>query len=113
MLISTQLRAGSSWNRGRGKSKQSLALIDAVSVILEQIQPTSIRSICYQLFVRKLTSDMSVKYTGKISKQLVWAREHGLIPWAWIVDETRAAERISRIRGGDPIIASISISNSS
>ena len=30
-----------------------------------------------------------------MSKQLVWAREQGLIDWGWIVDETREAERIS------------------
>jgi hypothetical protein len=27
------------------------------------------------------------------TSQLVWAREKGIIPWEWIVDETRAAER--------------------
>ena len=29
-----------------------------------------------------------------MSTQLTWARENGLIPWNWIVDETRAPERV-------------------
>ena len=29
-----------------------------------------------------------------MSTQLVWAREHGQLPWDWIVDETRAPERV-------------------
>ena len=33
--------------------------------------------------------------TKKVSTQLTWAREHRHIPWDWIVDETREAERVS------------------
>src|SRR5439155_7943632 len=29
----------------------------------------------------------------RVSTQLVYAREQGLIPWEWVVDETREAER--------------------
>lgn len=79
---------------GRGKSAKSLALIDAAIRILEEIQPTSIRSVCYRLFVAGLIPNMSVKYTSMVSKQLVWAREQGELPWEYIVDETREAERI-------------------
>ena len=35
---------------GRGKSSASLALIDAAARILEEIQPASVRSVCYRLF---------------------------------------------------------------
>ena len=38
---------------------------------------------------------MSKNETNKVSTQLTWARENDIIPWAWIVDETRAPERIS------------------
>jgi hypothetical protein len=81
--------------RGRGKAKKSLVLIEAVSEILEEIAPTSVRSVCYQLFTRGLIPSMELKYTSMVSKQLVWAREEGVIPWAHIVDETREAERIA------------------
>ena len=42
--------------KGRGKSKDSLALIDASIKILEAIQPCSVRAVCYQLFMRKTHS---------------------------------------------------------
>jgi hypothetical protein len=38
---------------------------------------------------------MSKNATNRVSAQLTWAREQGLIPWKWIVDETREAERVS------------------
>ena len=79
----------------RGKSEKSLTLIGAAIGILEEIQPTSVRSVCYQLFIRGLIPSMATKYTSMVSKLLVWAREQGLLPWAYIVDETRQAERIA------------------
>lgn len=36
---------------------------------------------------------MSKSSTNRVSKQLVYAREQGMIPWEWVVDETREAER--------------------
>jgi hypothetical protein len=76
-----------------GKTAKSLALIDACYTILEEIQPATVRAVCYQLFIRKLIDSMEVRHTKRVSKQLVDAREAGLIPWEWIVDETRDAER--------------------
>jgi len=81
--------------RGRGRSANSLTLINAAIRILMEIQPASVRAVCYRLFTEKLTSDMSKKSTGAVGTQLVYAREVGLIDWNWIVDETREAERIS------------------
>ncbi len=89
---------------GRGKAQKTLSLIDAAIRILEEIQPTSIRSVCYRLFVAGLIPNMSVKYTSMVSKQLVWAREQGLLPWEYIVDETREAERITTWRDPEEII---------
>lgn len=80
-------------NRGRGKSRRSLELIEASWRILEEIQPASVRAVCYRLFVAGLIANMSKGETNRVSTQLTYAREHGLIPWSWIVDETRAAER--------------------
>jgi hypothetical protein len=39
---------------------------------------------------------MGTGETQKVSRALVYAREQGIIPWGWIVDETREAERISQ-----------------
>lgn len=80
---------------GRGKAQKTLRLIDAAIRIALEIHPASVRAICYRLFVMKLIADMSKKSTDAVSGHLVWARENGRLPWQWIVDETREAERIS------------------
>lgn len=77
----------------RGISKLSKDLIDASYQILEEIQPASVRAVCYKLFTMGIIPNMSKGSTGRVSKKLVYAREQGLIPWEWIVDETRAAEK--------------------
>lgn len=80
-------------NGKRGKGARSLHLIETAASILEEIQPASVRAVCYQLFVRGIIPDMSKASTNRVSTQLVWAREHGRIPWECIVDETRGVER--------------------
>ena len=78
--------------RGRGKAQDSLTLINAAEAILREIQPATVRAACYQLFNAKIIPDMGKNSTGRVSKQLVYARENGMIPWSWIVDETRRTE---------------------
>jgi hypothetical protein len=78
----------------RGKGRDTLALIDAAVDILKKIHPASVRAACYRLFVQKLIADMSKCSTNKVGKQLVYAREEGIVPWEWIVDETREIERV-------------------
>jgi hypothetical protein len=79
----------------RGKSARSLQLVEAARVILEEIQPASVRAVCYRLFTLGLTASMAKSETNRVSTQLTWAREAGVIPWDWIVDETREPERVS------------------
>lgn len=79
----------------RGKSAKSLAMVEAAERILREIQPASVRAVCYRLFTEGLIPDMSKGSTAKVSKQLVWARESGKLPWGWIVDETREPERVA------------------
>ena len=78
---------------GRGNSKQSARLIVAAHRILADIHPASVRAVCYKLFTEGLLSSMSKNETNKVSRLLTWAREWRVIPWDWIVDETRKAER--------------------
>ena len=65
----------------RGKTQAVIALIDTCAEILEQIQPASVRAVCYQLFVRELIKSMAKVCTNRISRHLVYAREEGIIPW--------------------------------
>ncbi len=90
--------------RRRGKGRRSLELIDAARTMLEQIQPASIRAVCYQLFNRQLITAMIKTETDRVSVQLTWARETGLIPWEWIVDETREAERVNAFQNPDDFV---------
>lgn len=78
---------------GRGKSQKNLDLIAAAGAILAEIQPATVRAVCYRLFTRSLIRNMSKSETNRVSNQLVYARKNGLIPWGWVVDETREAER--------------------
>ena len=89
---------------GRGKSKASLELTDAAVRILSEIQPATVRAVCYRLFIEKLIPSMAKGNTDKVSRQLVWARENGHLPWGWLVDETREAERISTWDSPEEII---------
>lgn len=77
----------------RGKATRSLEMVAAAREILAEIQPASVRAVCYRLFVRGLLRGMSKGEVARAGTQLLWAREAGRIPWAWIVDETRELER--------------------
>lgn len=88
----------------RGKSASTLALVQAAKTILAEIQPASVRAVCYRLFTMGLIPNMGRSSTNKVSGQLVWAREQGIVPWAWVVDETRAAERVSSWSNPDELI---------
>ena len=80
---------------GRGKSQKSYDLISAAGRILLEIQPATVRAVCYRLFIEGRISSMAKSETNKVSKQLVYARENDLIPWGWVVDETRAPETVA------------------
>lgn len=77
----------------RGRAKATLDLIATCSEIIEQVQPITVRGVCYRLFVAGLIDSMATKNTQRISRLLVEAREGGLIPWEWIVDDSRHTER--------------------
>lgn len=78
---------------GRGKHPASLALIEEARVVLEEIHPASVRAVCYQLFIRNKLESMAAQNTKRVGNQLVYAREHDIIPWEWVVDETRGIEK--------------------
>jgi hypothetical protein len=91
--------------RGRGKAKKSLELINAAVDIMQEIQPAPVRAVCYRLFVAEMIDSMVKSEVDKVGRQLVYAREEGIIPWSWIVDETREAERIASWDHPDELIA--------
>jgi hypothetical protein len=92
--------------KGRGKADKTLQLIQAAIRIAREIQPCSVRAICYRLFTEKLIRDMYKKSTSAVGTQLKYARESGQLPWDWIVDETREAETIPSWDNPESIISS-------
>ena len=93
---------------GRGKSRETIALISAARTILSEIQPASVRAVCYRLFTMGVIASMSQSETNRVSTQLTWARENRVVPWSWIVDETRDAERISAWENPDAYVDVVS-----
>jgi hypothetical protein len=78
--------------KGRGRAKKSLDLIDAMCGIAEAAQPITGRGVGYKLFVAKLIASMSTRDMQSVYRLLKEAREEDIIPWNWIVDETRSME---------------------
>ncbi|WP_434664757.1 hypothetical protein P5W99_30045 [Paraburkholderia sp. A3BS-1L] len=89
---------------GRRLHLHSIEIIDTARAVLAEIAPTTVRSVCYQLFTRGLIADMGKNETGKVSRLLTRARESGVIPWHWIVDETREIERAAQWSDGEVFI---------
>ena len=89
---------------GRGRSKQTMALIEASLQILAEEAPTTIRAVCYRLFTRGLIASMSRSETNKVSRILTEARERGEIAWSDIVDETRGVEQVQTWASPDEIL---------
>jgi len=89
---------------GRGRSQASMDMIVASRRILTEIQPATVRAVAYRLFNERMISSMSRNETNRVSRQLTAAREEGAIPWEWIVDETRSAERVGMWDSPEQII---------
>ena len=79
----------------RGKAQKSLDLMEAMYTAAEAAQPITGRGIGYKLFIRGLIASMARPEMQRVYRLLREAREQGVIPWEWIVDETREFERCS------------------
>jgi hypothetical protein len=79
----------------RGMAEKSIKMIDAMYGIAEACQPITGRGIGYKLFTGRLTASMATPEMQRVYRLLKEARERGIIPWHWIVDETRDLEQTS------------------
>jgi hypothetical protein len=78
---------------GRGLGQKSLSLIEAMTAIVEAAQPITGRGVGYKLFVKKLIASMKTGDMQRVYRLLKEARERDMIPWNWIVDESRQLEK--------------------
>jgi hypothetical protein len=91
--VSEQIRTGS--KKVRGRAKASLDLIEAMHDAARAAQPITGRGIGYKLFAAGLIPSMARSEMAKVYRLLKEAREEGIIPWEWIVDETRELESVA------------------
>ena len=87
--------SGPSTKIGRGRAKASLDLIDAMFDAAEAAQPITGRGVGYKLFVAGMIPSMARNDMRRVYRLLLQAREEGIVPWDWIVDETRELEQVS------------------
>jgi hypothetical protein len=84
---------------GRGLALATRSLLTECVRVLEEEHPTGPRRVCYSLF-----GNQASNWTKKIGRLLCKARRLGLVPWAWIADDTRpeilpnVAESIENVR---------------
>jgi len=77
---------------GRGRAKKSVEVIEAMHAIAETAQPINGRGVGYKLFTAGRIPGMDRNTMQGVYRLLREAREEGIIPWEWIVDETRELE---------------------
>jgi hypothetical protein len=86
----------------RGRNKSTLRLIEAMRNVADEMHPITGRGIGYKLFTAKLIDSMSTSDMSSVYRALKLAREDGVIPWDWIIDETRDLEMVTTwINGSD------------
>jgi hypothetical protein len=90
----------------RGAGRRTTELIESARDILAEIQPCSVRAVCYRLFAAGRIPNMHRNSTNMVSRLLTDAREKGIIPWTHIVDESRGAEYIPSWTSPTDLIAS-------
>jgi hypothetical protein len=76
-------------------AQQSLDLIEAMRDVTQAAQPITGRGVGYKLFNVRLTSSMAKSEMRRVYRLLREARERSIIPWSWIVDETRELEQVA------------------
>lgn len=84
--------------KGRGLARRSLDLIAEMRAVAQAAQPINGRGIGYKLFTSGLIPSMAKPDMQRVYRLLTEARERGVIPWNWIVDETRELERVASWR---------------
>jgi hypothetical protein len=83
------------FKKGRGMARRSLDLIEAMHAICKAAEPITGRGVGYKLFTQGRIDLMARSEMARVYRLLKQAREQDIIPWGWIVDETRAIERMS------------------
>jgi hypothetical protein len=76
--------------------------------IADTSQPITGRGVGYKLFTKGLIASMSRKDMAPVYRLLKEAREEDIIPWEWIVDESRELEKVSTWRNPADFVRTVS-----
>jgi hypothetical protein len=63
--------------------------------ILEKEHPMTVRQVFYQAVTRGLVGKTELEYNRAVMRLLIELRRGGVIPFEWIVDNTRQVQRLS------------------
>jgi hypothetical protein len=89
--------------KSRGRNKSTIKLVEAMKKIAEESRPITGRGVGYKLFAAGLIENMN--QMNVVYRALKLAREDGIIPWDWIVDETRDLEMVGGIFDSEVVFA--------
>jgi len=79
---------------GRGKSKASLGIMEAIKGVLAELHPMTLRQTFYQLVSRQVIDNTKSQYEA-VMRLLVEMRKNGDISWEWIEDRMRRPRLVS------------------
>ena len=82
---------------GRGKSPETLRIIETCQKILKAHNPMTLRQVFYQLVSRQIIENTEARYKA-VSKILISARQEKIVPWEWIEDRLRIPRAVNMWR---------------
>jgi hypothetical protein len=98
--------AASRIKRVRATKVEMAGRRDQILVIVEEIQPCTVRQVFYQCSVRGLVDKTEAGY-DKVQRMIGELREAGEMPWDWIVDHTRLQRKPATYADPAEAIASV------
>lgn len=87
--LQANLYVASDIRRFRRTKTDIAAIRDAITILLEEDHPQTVRQIFYALTVRGIVRKAEGEYQRTVCRLLTEMREAGTIPFDWIADNTR------------------------
>ena len=91
-VVSKRAYPASRTKRRRSTRDEVEARRAVLADIADKVQPATVRQVFYQATVRGLVEKTEQGY-DKVQRDLVDLRRSGVMPWEWIVDNTRARQQ--------------------
>jgi hypothetical protein len=76
-------------NRARRSRADTTAIRDAIIEVIEGDPPMTVRQVFYQLVTRGVIEKSEAQYQGTVIRLMTEMRLDGILPFNWVVDESR------------------------